>query len=46
MKRETKDTLIRLSIDESLSERFRRACRVELGDFPGEVIAIRRKADA
>jgi hypothetical protein len=43
MTRETRNTLIRLSADESLSERFRRACRVELGDFPAEVIAIRRK---
>lgn len=43
MTRETRNALIRLSVDESLSERFRRACRVELGDFPDEVIAIRRK---
>jgi hypothetical protein len=34
--RDLYNDLVRLSTDERLSEAFRRACRVELGDLPGD----------
>jgi hypothetical protein len=44
--RDLYNDLVRLSTDERLSEAFRRACRVELGDLPGdtadELLAKRR----
>jgi hypothetical protein len=34
MNRDLYNDLVRLSTDKSLSERFRRECRIELGDLP------------